>query len=74
MRCDYWKAYHNQTMQERGIVPKRNLESMPHIALQCPSYMTILVIQQVIGQSLKNHKRVKIQSNDQIKTVGSKKI
>lgn len=72
MRCDYRKAYHNQTMQERGIVPKRNLESMPHIALQCPSYMTILVIQ-VIGESLKNHKRVKMQNNDQIETVGPKK-
>lgn len=72
MRCDYRKAYHNQTMQERGIVPKRNLESMPHIALQCPSYMTILVIQ-VTRESLKNHKRVKMQNNDQIETVGPKK-
>lgn len=72
MRCDYQKAYHNQTMQERGIVPKRNLESMPHIALQWPSYMTILVIQ-VTRESLKNHKRVKMQNNDQIETVGPKK-
>ena len=73
MRCDYRKAYHNQTMQQRGIVPKRNVESMPHIALQCPSYMMTLVIQQVIRESLKNHKRIKMQNNDQIETVGTKK-